>query len=237
MRRVATLSAAGSLSVAEMREALAAFYANPDAYTEALPRMRKYNYANIILYRGTTIYLHLAEALNRMGHYDLAFAILKDGIDRQLLSTTYLSDDSKQLLKTTYPFLSSENISIFDAPAGSASTKAAYGIHKHGCGYTNGNFSPYQLAPVIGSKLAELHPGATTFTRNDSIDAMEDLLCDEYAMEFAFEGSRFSDLCRLARHKNAASAGTGSQWLANKLAFKNPAIDLTDEQNWYLPLK
>ena len=58
-------------------------------------------------------------------------------------------------------------------------------------------------------------------------------------MEAAFEGSRFYDLCRLARHKNAAglyAPNYGSLWLARKLAFKNPVKDLTDPKNWYLPL-
>ena len=200
-----------------------------------LPTMTKYNNANIVLYRYTTVYLHLAEALNRLGHPDLAFAILKDGIDRQLLTATYVSDASKTLLQTTYPFLSSENISIFDPVAGSLTAKSAYGIHKHGCGYTNGAFTPYQYNTVVGNKLAELHPGATTFSRNDSIDAMEDLLCDEYAMEFAFEGNRFADLCRMARHKNNVTASSGNKWLAGKLAYKTPKKDLTDERNWYLP--
>ena len=57
---------------------------------------------------------------------------------------------------------------------------------------------------------------------------------------FSFEGSRFYDLCRLARHKNASSpygANFGGQWLARKLAYKNPVKDLTNENNWYLPFK
>lgn len=198
----------------------------------ALPRMNKYNYANVVLYRNTTIYLHLAEAFNRLGHPDLSFAILKDGIDRQLLSSAYLTDESKQLLQTTYPFLSAENISIFDPTAGSLVTKVAYGIHKHGCGVTNGVLSPYQYDAVVGKKMAE-----NPHLDGDTVSVMEELLLDEYAMEFAFEGNRFNDLCRLARHKNAVSASTGSQWLAGKLAYKHPTVSLLDEKNWYLPLK
>jgi hypothetical protein len=206
-----------------------------ESMRDALLQMRKYNNANIVLYRETTVYLHLAEALNRLGHPDLAFAILKDGIDRQLLTANYLTDASKTLLQTTYPFLSSENISIFDPAAGSLAAKSAYGIHKHGCGYTNGALSPYQYDAVIGKKLAEQQ--ISTPTLQDSINAMEDLLCDEYAMEFAFEGNRFADLCRMARHKNDAAASSGSKWLVDKLAYKSPKKDLTDERNWYLPLK
>ena len=77
-------------------------------------------------------------------------------------------------------------------------------------------------------------------TKQDTINAIEDLLCDEYALELAFEGNRFADLCRLARHKNEAGlygANFGSLWLARKLAFKKPQKDLTNPENWYLPFK
>ena len=42
------------------------------------------------------------------------------------------------------------------------------------------------------------------------------------------------------RNKNANSpygANFGGLWLARKLAYKNPAKDLTSEGNWYLPFK
>ena len=71
------------------------------------------------------------------------------------------------------------------------------------------------------------------------INVMEDLICDEYALELAFEGHRFGDLCRLARHKNAAGtygSDFGNRWLAQKLAKKNPVVDLTNPQNWYLKM-
>ena len=103
--------------------------------------------------------------------------------------------------------------------------------------------SPYQFLPVIDAKLADIQ---STYGVNvgssdqDIINAVEDLICDEYALEFAFEGTRFYDLCRLARHKNAAGlygANFGSQWLAKKLAYKNPVVSLEDSNNWYLPFK
>lgn len=202
-----------------------------DDLSTGLPMMRKYNNANIVLYRTTTVYLHLAEALNRMGYSDISFAILKDGIDRQLLSAPYISESSKAALQGELALLSAENISIFDPATGSSQTKVAYGIHKHGCGYTNGLFSPYQYETVLREHASVL------LTRQDTIDAMEEILCDEYAMEFAFEGGRFADLCRIARHRNATQAGEGSRWLANKLSFKNPTKDLTDEKNWYMDFK
>ena len=217
-------SSIDSVKMGDMRRASTFQKRNHDADTTL--QMRKYNYANVILYRNTTVYLHLAEALNRMGYYDIAFAILKDGVDRNLLSKTYLRPASLEFLQQAGNLLSAENITIFDAEKGNS--KVNFGIHKHGCGYTNGK------AYVIESEVARYNPVAQTPA--DSISAMEEILCDEYAMEFAFEGTRYFDLMRLARHKNNAQSGTGNQWLANKLAFKNPQKNLTDENNWYLPL-
>jgi hypothetical protein len=79
-----------------------------------------------------------------------------------------------------------------------------------------------------------------TGTINDTILAVEDLICDEMALELAFEGTCFADLTRIARHRNESGvfgATFGSQWLARKLAYKHPAVSLLDEKNWYLPFK
>ncbi|MBO4810255.1 MAG: RagB/SusD family nutrient uptake outer membrane protein [Prevotella sp.] len=207
--------------------------------------MRKFRSANIPIYRTATVYLRLAEAVNRMGHPDIAFAILKDGINVDITdylqvgdstdieAGRYITRNSYALLTNEVPFLSQENMALFEEN---------YGIHSRGCGYTRGKYSPYQFHTVVGKKLDELKRlGVTpTGTAADTINAMEDILCDEMALELAFEGNRFGDLTRLARHKNDAQlygANYGSQWLANKLAYKKPAVSLLDEKNWYLPFK
>jgi len=209
--------------------------------------MRKFNSANIPIYRAATVYLRLAEAINRMGYPDAAFAILKDGINDDLLSYVavgdstdlesghYIQPATAEMLRTTIPFLSTENQQLF---------ADNWGIHSRGTYYTRGAFSPYQFHSIVGRKLEELNaqfniPNAS-FTKADTINAVEDLICDEMALELAFEGSRFGDLTRIARHKNQAAlyaADFGSQWLAAKLAYKHPAVSLLDEKNWYLPFK
>ena len=212
----------------------------------------KYRYPKVVLYRNSTVWLHLAEAFNRLGMYDAAFAILKDGISELLLMAPYMSPQTLTALQTTYPLLSEANISKWRY------TAASIGIHAHGAGITRDidmsllsegaysatyipGLSPYQLSDVVGNKMAEIkaeYGASVGTTRQDTINAMEDILCDEYALELAFEGSRFYDLCRMARSKNRAGlyGGTfGSQWLAKKLAFK--AAGLEDESKWYLPFK
>ena len=199
--------------------------------------MTKFNTANIPVYRYTTVYLRLAEAINRMGYPDAAFAILKDGMNRDLSTdTTYIKAETQQMLRTTLPFFSTENIETF---------AESVGIHSYGSGHTQGTFTPYQMDTIVGMKIKELqtiYNITPMYTKADTINAVEDLICDEYALELAFEGYRFGDLCRLARHKNNPGAfdpnygaNFGGTWLKRKLDFKNPKVDLSQEINWYLP--
>lgn len=212
----------------------------------------KYRYPRVVLYRKSTVWLHLAEAFNRLGMYDAAFAILKDGVNEGLLVAPYITSETQTALQTTYPLLSEANIAKWRY------ITAFIGIHGHGAGITRDidlsplsegkysatyipGLSPYQLDVVVSNKMAEIKKDfnvAVGTTKQDTINAVEDILCDEYALELSFEGSRFYDLCRMARSKNRAglySGNFGSQWLAKKLAFK--ASGLEDESKWYLPFK
>ena len=213
--------------------------------------MVKFNSANVPLYRNATIYLRLAEAINRMGYPDAAFAILKDGINydgdeehpnryielgdsTDLEAGRYIRQATAEMLTTTLPVFTAENRNLF---------QRGYGIHSRGSNNTRG-LSPYQYKTIVGQKLeklaAEFNLNPENFTMQDTINAMEDILCDEMALELAFEGNRFGDLTRLARHKNNAGlygGNFGSEWLARKLDFKHPVKSLRDERNWYLPFR
>ena len=221
-----------------------------DGYAVGTTWITKNSSAQVYLYRVSTVWLRLAEAFNRLGYYDVAFAILKDGISRYLVEPAgsggplYISDASKVALQTTFPLLSEANISKFAEP------ENCIGVHMHGagatCDYTGAVYSPglspYQLDTIVGMKLREIAADgfAVGTTKADTINAVEDLLCDEMALELAFEGCRWYDLMRLARHKNESGLyrpNFGSQWLARKLAYKNPAVNLEDKNNWYLPFK
>ncbi|MBO5233898.1 MAG: RagB/SusD family nutrient uptake outer membrane protein [Prevotella sp.] len=261
---------------------------NYDATDTTKVYISKARQANIYLFRNTTIYLHLAEALNRMGYPNLAFAILRNGISTYLerlvpdaatdgsvstaddnatstASYKYLTVEDINLLKNQIPFLNATNRNIFDHDK-----YLIYGIHNHGGGTFNSTGSSmgtgienavtkrgsaatavgseanllYLPQPIIGEKLTEL---AKTFpelaigtTKQDSINAMEDILCDEYAKEFAFEGVRFYDLQRMARHKNESGiygGNFGSRWFAKKLEGNNPQVSLLEPKNWYLPFE
>ena len=227
--------------------------------------------AYVLLYRNATVWLHLAEAINRMGYPDAAFAVLKNGLHSELpnyryqevylkdqqgndsidesgnkvLDMTqahvddkyYLTPESYELLTTRLPFLAQANSDIFRNGA----NKSFIGIHFHGAGAVEDLYSSYRYSTVVKTKIADISKkfglNLTNYTKDDYINAMEDLLCDEYAMEFAFEGTRFSDLRRLAIHKNQSGiygGGFGDKWLSRKLENNAPGITT---QNCYLPYK
>ncbi|MBQ8220395.1 MAG: RagB/SusD family nutrient uptake outer membrane protein [Bacteroidaceae bacterium] len=240
---------------------------NRDASDSTKVYISKMKNANVYLFRTSTVYLHLAEALNRLGHPDAAFAILRNGVSTYLEQLVpgaggvnaphqYMTQASVDLLTNEVPFLSEENRTVFIP-------ENAYGIHHHGGGFSNAkgvennmgvkgsqatavgskNNLLYLPAPIIGAKMQEISERFNVqvgTTKQDSINAMEDILCDEYAKEFAFEGIRFYDLQRIARHKNEAGlygSDFGSRWFADKLKGNNPQVDLTNPKNWYMPLQ
>ena len=219
--------------------------------------MIKFNNANIPIYRGATVYLRLAEAINRWGYPDVAFAILKEGINVGLknrviktpetaaASYQYIRPESFRMLIDKIPFIT-EVITKRSNNKEDTTHTSRYGnagIHPRGVYHANLQRSPYTLDAIVGKKIAELEAAGSLVRMNninDTINAVEDLICDEMALELAFEGTRFGDLTRIARHKNNAgwfTANYGSQWLADKLAFKSPAVNLKDERNWYLPFQ
>ena len=298
------------------RRTKANYTSNGVSYDIDLPDT--YMAGNIILYRPSTIWLHLAEALNRLGYPDAAFAVLKDGIGIGLASESdcpYITSKTRELFAETgpLPFFGTDAQSVFNFNL----QKVNYGIHGYGCGDSEGIKGPnslYQMETEVGRKVeqiekefnmsiiqeplektflcdlseypavlnkktaaadsaakaeilklipedkykiastvvtgtinkntteVEISVTVTLVNKTDVVNAIEDLLCDEYAMELAFEGSRFTDLTRMARHKNESGlygANFGGKWFDKKLKNNNPSIakDLTVEQNWYLPLR
>ena len=211
----------------------------------------------IYLYRNTTVYLRLAEALNRMGEPELAFAVLKSGIHTGLKSyvdTAYVEENKipqenyyipynsyKKLTEGNLAFLSAANAPYFENTA----RKEIVGIHFHGAGAVEDLRSTYTYKTVVEARIDKIREKFSVakqgqYDKAEYINAVEDLLCDEYAFEFAFEGTRFSDLQRIARHKNADTtygANFGSIWFADKLKKNNPTKSLLDPNNWYLPFK
>jgi hypothetical protein len=76
-------------------------------------------------------------------------------------------------------------------------------------------------------------------TLQDTIDAVDEIILEERALETAFEGNRFFDLVRIAKYRD------DSEFLAKRISEKY--IDperrellynrLLDENNWYIPVE
>jgi hypothetical protein len=91
---------------------MAILYRNPADNSKVY--VRKVANANVYLYRASTIYLHLAEALNAMGYTDAAFAILKNGISTYLenLVKKPTLDAEGNIKIEPYKYMSQESVDM-----------------------------------------------------------------------------------------------------------------------------
>ena len=228
-------------------------------------------YYSIPIYRKTMVWLRLAEAINRAGYPQIAFAVLKDGLnsdnwpemaeeevpvaqigeDGEVMTdeegkVIYQTDeDGKVVTETkevvrydTYGamnYVEREEFENFFLDFSDEIWLTNYGIHARGCGYgplvasatTNGRSVKTYITGYYDDTYFDWMPmmekqgiDVDNASKNDIINAVENIICDEMALELAFEGYRFSDLVRMANHKNA-SGYNGTQWLAEKIANRN----------------
>ena len=106
---------------------------------------------------------------------------------------------------------------------------STYGIHARGAGFGNWtsadegaittSIAGYRDSVYYDYSKLLLAQGVDVNTAEEEeiINAVENIIVDELALETAFEGNRFTDLVRIAEHKNA-SGFRGTEWLANKIA-------------------
>ena len=136
------------------------------------------------------------------------------------------------------------------------------GVHQRGCGFIvyNDQRSSYNYVESVGDKLKTYDPAVKAIYTANSADkdallealkayiyddanldnvekAVEDLIIDEAALELAFEGNRFSDLCRVALRRNDPN------FLAERVAKRHTGeVDeslrsrLLIKDNWFLPI-
>ncbi len=192
----------------------------------------KFQTRNIHIYRRTLAYQRLAEAINRAGYPHYAYQILASGINTTILNDSvckYYSEADSTLLVTQFNFPASRYV-VYD-PQNERTNANTMGIHSRGCGF----------APAIESYKMPYNPEITDPAAQLAWqqEQVEDMIVNEGALEFAFEGYRFYDLMRVALRRGDNS------YLANKIYGRKGesnveemksiiGVDLTDQKNWFL---
>lgn len=168
--------------------------------------------SRVNIYRLQYVYLRYAEALNRAGYPEAAFAVLKYGLWHQNIDK-YISErertEAGDLLSFSQYTFTREN---------------TQGLHSRGSGNADADIT-YAI-PQLSS-------------REDSILYVEDRICDEMALETAAEGQRFYDLMRLSMHRGDPTFLADKVASRNGAANRDEDLFslLSDQKKWYLPLE
>ena len=167
--------------------------------------------SGIILYRLAHVYLRYAEALNRAGFPQAAFAVLKYGLCNEN-NSKYIGEEERTRAGELINF----NPTYF-------LSSSTYGLHARGCGNVEAD-TLYAIPACV--------------TREDSILAVEDLIMEESALETAGEGLRYYDLMRIALRRNKTEYLADKIALRKGKAKYDPDLyqKLLNKENWYLPL-
>ncbi len=184
-----------------------------DPENEALGRLHLIR--TLPLYRISHVYLRLAEALNRLEKPTMAFAVLKYGLNAATLENPDRVKQSERKGEIYTDFTGD----VFAGNVGTATRGRGNGI-------------PYDNEFYV---IPDFSTEASTGTLEDSILFVEDCIVDEMAAETCFEGNRFFDLLRVARHRNQYPAYMAKK-VSKRFGENAESMEqaLMEEGRWYL---
>ena len=222
----------------------------------------KYATRNVHIYRKQLVYLRLAEALNEAGYPHMAFSILSEGLNNDVIAYNtnwYNEDDANFMLSFDFPTARYIPVGLDEfVGVGGRLGYNTIGMHSRGSGLTTYNeyyMQPYlQLAEdyVVDSVVVNEDGTETSYVTLNKLtpekiailqDYVREQILQEGVLEFAFEGTRYYDIMRFAlRDSNPG------QYLANRIYARRGAenadigrgeikTDLTNKENWYLKWK
>lgn len=177
--------------------------------------LSKLNQKGLTLYRRQVVYLHFAEALNRAGYPQSAFAVLKYGLYNQVISEHIDAVERQQAA------------ALLSFDTNTFTQQNTLGIHARGCGDADAD-----TLYVLPQPKAPLASRADTVAFQQPL--VEDYIVRELALETAFEGQRYYDLMRVALRRGDTT------YLADPISRRNGSRDeslfarLSEKSNWYL---
>ena len=198
-------------------------------------RIDKYTSRNVHIYRRQMVYLRMAEALNLAGFPRMAFQVLSQGLNEEVIDEEvypYCSQGDSLFVsqfefpKSRYGLFTVEH--LIGIGGGVSNT---VGMHSRGSGWTPMN--EYYRLPVDEEKTEEEQ-------KADLQAYVDSLILNEGALEFAFEGTRFYDLMRFALRSDNPGQFMADKVYGRRGKDKKDAMraeiknDVSNPRNWYL---
>lgn len=194
----------------------------------------KHRQENVHIYRRQMVYLRMAEALNLAGYPRMAYQVLSRGLNNTVIQEEvypyYSESDSVWISQFDFPTARYIEMDAESATGRGGRTNAnTMGMHTRGSGFAPLN-EFYQLPVDTTRTEAEQTPDLQNY--------VSELILQEGALEFAFEGTRYYDILRFALRSSDTNflanhicmrRGETNQDLMNEIRAK-----LQDKSNWYL---